>query len=159
MADYWYNNYIVESHMLNQGKKNSLQKIFFNQAFLSLVGLIIIVLIGFPYAKSAVKQYKINQEISNFKKEIASLQNKSQDLKKIVAYLDSDQFAEEQARLNLNLKKSGEELTIIKTVDSGLSLASSSDYNQIYDIPGYKKAEPVKEFSNPKKWLNYFFRM
>lgn len=144
--------------MVNRGKKSNFKGIFFNQKFLSLIGLAVIILISFPFAKNAIKQYRINKEISDFKKEIASLQDKSADLKKFVAYLDSDQFAEEQARLNLNLKKSGEELTVIKTPADSPGSASSSNGNLIFNIPGYNKEEPDQELSNPRKWLSYFFK-
>lgn len=145
--------------MVNRGKKNNFKKIFFKQKFLTLVGLIAILLISFPFAKNLIKQYRINKEITDFKKEIADLQDKSVDLKNFVSYLESDQFAEEQARLNLNLKKPGEELTVIKTATAGPALAISSNQgNPIFNIPGYKKEEPRQEVSNPGKWLNYFFK-
>lgn len=141
--------------MVNRGKKNNLKKIFFNQNFLTLVGLTVIILISFPFAKNAIKQHKINQEISDFKKEIVNLQNKSSDLKNFVSSLESDQFVEEYARLNLNLKKPGEEKTVIKIDADGF--ASTSESDQIFNIPGRKKTESVPEPPNPKKWLNYFF--
>jgi cell division protein FtsB len=142
--------------MVYKVKKYNFKRIFFNQAFLSLIGLILIVLISFPFAKNAIKQHKINQEIDDYKRQISSLQNKSLDLKKFVSYLESDQFAEEQARLSLNLKKSGEELTVIKSMPG--DLASTSGTDQIFDIPGYGKDQPKPEVSNPRKWLNYFFK-
>lgn len=144
--------------MVTKGKKNKLERIFFNPKFLTLIGLIVIILISFPFAKNAAKQYKINQEISDYKKEIAGLQNKGKDLKNFVSYLESDQFTEEQARLKLNLKKPGEVVTIIKTDGSGPQLASSSEGDPIFNIPGREKAEPSSEPSNPRKWLNYFFK-
>ncbi|MDO8668029.1 MAG: septum formation initiator family protein [bacterium] len=145
--------------MIKKGKSNNFEKIFFNQKFLALIGLIVIILISFPFAKNSIKQYKINKEISDFKKEISALQSKNADLKNFVSYLESDQFAEEQARLNLNLKKPGEEKTVIKpAVGEAKVLASSTEGDQIFNIPGRKKAEPQPEVPNPKKWLNYFFR-
>lgn len=141
--------------MANRGKKNNLEKIFFNQNFLTLVGLTVIVLISFPFAKNAIKQHKINQEISDFKKEIVNLQNKSVNLKNFVSSLESDQFVEEYARLNLNLKKPGEEKTVIKTDAAGANPAAS---DPIFNIPGRAKPATSPEISNPKKWLNYFFR-
>lgn len=159
LADYWYNNIvIIKYYMVNKGKKNNFERIFFNQKFLTLVGLIAVILISLPFAKNAVKRHKINKEISDFKEEIADLRNKSADLKNFVFYLASDQFAEEQARLNLNLKKPGEELTVVKPGAGGLSLASSSEGDSIFNIPGRKKEELRPEPSNPRKWLNYFFK-
>ena len=143
--------------MINRRKNNYFEKIFFNQKFLTLLGLIIIILISFPFAKNALKQYRINKEISELKKEISELQNKNVDLKNFVSYLESDQFAEEQARLSLGLKKPGEELTIIKTGIDDNSVSTSSG-STIFNIPGYEKTEPEAKASNPKKWLYYFFK-
>lgn len=143
--------------MINRKKNNYFEKIFFNQKILALVGLIAIVLISFPFAKNAFKQYRINKEINELKKEISDLQNKNVDLKNFVAYLESDQFAEEQARLNLGLKKPGEELTVIKSA-AGDTAAGTSSGATIFNIPGYKKIKPEAKRPNPVKWLNYFFK-
>ena len=117
--------------MVNRGRKNVFEKIFFNQKFIALIGLLAIVLISFPLVKNALKQYRVNKEISGLKKEFNDLQNKVVDLKNFVSYLQSDQFVEEQARLNLNLKKAGEELTVIKSViNSG---QASSSGNSIFN--------------------------
>jgi len=143
--------------MINRRKNNYFKKIFFNQKFLTLLGLIVIILISFPFAKNALKQYRVNREINEFKKEIINLQNKNADLKNFVSYLESDQFAEEQARLNLGLKKPGEELTVIKTAAGNASVSTSSGAT-IFNIPGYEKTKPEVKKSNPRKWLNYFFK-
>lgn len=144
--------------MAHKLKQSNFKKIIFSQNFLTFIGLAVIILISFPFCKNFIKQYKINKEIADFKKEISELQNKNSDLKNFVAYLESDQFAEEQARLSLGLKKPGEELTIIKTADKILASSSPSVGNPIFNIPGYKKEEVRQEINNPKKWLKYFFK-
>ena len=144
---------------INRNKKFNFEKLFFNQKFLSLLGLIVIVIISFPFAKNEIKRYRINKEIEGLKKEISDMQSKGADLKKFVSYLESDQFAEEQARLNLGLKKSGEELTVIKNEPRDLALASSVQAgSQIFNIPGYQKDQPLAKTTNPAKWLNYFLK-
>lgn len=148
LASYWYNSIV---YMKVKRQNNYFEKIFFNQKFLTLLGLAAVILISFPLAKNKLKQYRINREVSGLKKEIAALENKNEDLKNFVAYLESDQFAEEQARLNLGLKKPGEELTVIKPVGAASSAVP------IFNIPGYTKIKPEVKTSNPKKWLNYFF--
>ncbi len=142
--------------MIDRRKNNYFKKIFFNQKFLTLLGLIVIILISFPFVKNTLKQYRINKEISELKKEIFDLQSKNVDLKNFVSYLESDQFAEEQARLNLGLKKPGEELTVVKT-SAGDILAGTSSGATIFNIPGYEKIKPETKMINPRKWLNYFF--
>src|SRR3972149_3023939 len=127
--------------MVYRGKKRNFKGILFGPKLLSLVGLAVIILISFPLAKNAVKQYRINKEINGLKEEIALSQNKGADLKNLIADLNSYQYIEEQARLNFNLKKPGEELIVITNNGSAQSLASSSEDGIIFDIPGYRKAE------------------
>jgi cell division protein FtsB len=144
--------------MVNRSKKNKFTRIFANDKFLTLVGLVAIILISFPFAKNALKQYRLNNEINGFRKEIVDLQNKNSEFKKAISYLGSDQFAEEQARLNLNLKKPGEELTIIKNGAADLSQTSTAAGNSIFNFPGYNQENRLIEPSNREKWFNYFFK-
>lgn len=121
-------------------------KIIYNPKFLAFLGLLIIVLISIPLAKKMSKRYAIDEEIRGLETEIQELGEKNKDLKELMTYLESDQFAEEQARLNFNLKKPGEEVVVIqkspgeKTEAEKLSLS-----------------EEKKNRSNPEKWLAYFF--
>jgi len=143
--------------MINRRKNNYFEKIFFNQKFLALLGLIIIILISFPFVKNTLKQYRINKEIDELKQEISDLENKNVDLKNFVSYLESDQFAEEQARLNLGLKKPGEEVMVIKTENDKTSTSASTSAT-MFNISGYGKAKPEVKQSNPEKWFNYFLK-
>lgn len=124
---------------------------------MALLGFVLIILISFPFAKNALKQKRINSEIDGLKKEIATLQNKNVDLKKFVSYLESDQFAEEQARLNLGMKKSGEDVIVIKRAAEN-DISASSSPGTIFNIHGHEKSKPQAQISNPKKWLRYFFK-
>lgn len=121
-------------------------RIIYHPKFLALLGLLIIVLISVPLAKKVSKRYAIDEEVRGLETEISELGEKNKDLKKLMTYLESDQFAEEQARLNFNLKKPGEEVVVIqKSPDQGAeaeNLASSQE---------------KKNRSNPEKWLAYFF--
>lgn len=106
------------------------------------------------FAPSVIKmntqQSKIDKEISSLKAEIAAAEGKNSDLKKMIDYLESDAFLDEQARLNFNLKKNGEKIAVVKTGDGELSLfqpSSSSD----------PKAEEKKR-NNYQKWIDYFFK-
>lgn len=142
---------------MKRSGENVFKKIFFSQKFIALAGLAVVVLIGLPLAKNAAKQYRINKEISGLKKEINGLENKNVDLQNFVSYLRSDQFAEEQARLNLNLKKTGEELTVIKFSADSPARSSLTDGNPIFNIPGYNRGKNKPDDPNPKKWIDYFF--
>lgn len=133
--------------MIKKENKNLISKILYSQKFLALIGLILIVLISFPLAKSVSKRYQIDKEIKDLDKEISDVEAKNRDLKQLINYLESDQFVEEKARLNLGLKKQGENVVVIK--ETALANASST--------LAENKEGFLKNFSNTKKWWNYFF--
>ena len=124
-----------------------INKIIYNQKFLAFLGLVIVILISFPLARTVSQRYKIDQEIESLGLEISELENNNQDLSKLISYLESDQFVEEQARLNLGLKKKGEDVLVIK------------DPAELNKVSGVSDADNLnsKDLSNPQKWFNYFF--
>jgi len=126
-------------------KENFFHKIIFNNIFLSIIGLIVIVAISIPLAKNVSKQYEINNEVQNLKNEISDIEKKNSSLKDMLVYLESDQFAEEQARINLNYKKVGESLYVITDENKSENIKLSLELNK------------NKKTNNPIKWLNHFF--
>ena len=138
-------------------KENRINKIIFSQVFITILGLLIIVVISIPLAKNVSKQYEINNEIKELEKEINSLEGKNENLKNMIEYLESDEFIDEQARLNLNLKKSGEEVVVINYKDKEDNNSENSEINP-YKIKGLEFKEKKKKEINPTKWVEYFFK-
>ncbi len=141
-------------------KKIFIQDIIFSSISLTLIGLLVIILISIPLIKNIRKQINENRGISALNQEIKDLEKRNTELKGLINYLSSDQFAEEQARLNLNYKKEGEQVTIIKEKDS---LGDSSrqmeaeNLKSIYNIKGLKTEDQISKKNNIKKWINYFW--
>lgn len=143
--------------MIFRRKKESLiKKIFSHKIFISLIGLAIIIFISIPMAKNVSKRYTINQEIKKLQEEIKEMEKKNQELSKLAEYLESDQFIAEQARLNLNYKKEGEEMIVIKDKENAGKEGALATQNSPYDIKG-KNDEIKKPISNPRQWWEYFF--
>jgi len=132
--------------MIRREKKNLVLKILYDQRFLALVGLAIIILISFPLAKNISRRYKLNKEIQGLGKEISDLETRNKDLKQLISYLESDQFVEEKARLDLGLKKEGESVVVIQENPADASKASNEEN---------AKKENLTNFD---KWWNYFFK-
>ncbi len=131
--------------MWKERKKKNILSIFLSSPlFLSLVLLGLLAVIVFPLYKNMSSRYRIDGEINDLKKEITLLETSNQDLKKLLSYLQSDQFAEEEARLNFGMKKEGEEVVVIKEDDT-LSIVNSVTDDTEIDMP------------NPAKWLKYFW--
>lgn len=143
--------------MIYKKRKNNriLKNILNKQTAISFLGLFIIVLISVPLAKNISKQYEINNEIEQLQTEINQLEGKNENLKELISFLESDQFVDEEARKNLNFKKPGEEVVVIKdklTESEPSSMELNSKYMVNQPTP-YKKKDPA----NPEKWLEYFF--
>ncbi len=122
---------------------NFIYSLFSSQRFLALVGLVFLLLIIFPLAKTYTQRRLVEKEIEDVKKEISEFESTNKELKEMITYLESDQSLEEQARLNLNLKKPGEKVIVI----DNSKIASSTD--------GINKTTTSK--NNFEKWWNYFF--
>lgn len=96
-----------------------------------------------PLLRNWRQKSLIEKEISGFKKEISARESGNKKLREMVAYFESDASLEETARLNLGMKKPGENVVVIKEEIS----TSSQEEIALTD----------KKESNYIKWFNYFF--
>lgn len=128
--------------------KHPLRFIYSPKLF-ALLGVIILVAISVPLARSLKQKSKVEKEVNNIKEEIRQFRSKNKDLDKLVEYLKSDQFIEEKARVNFDMKKKGEKVVVVKE-EGKVAGASTSSEDKRGDTTS-------KNSSNPQKWLSYFF--
>ncbi len=119
------------------------------EIILFAAGLLVLALISMPLAKNYNRRKSIDKQIAAIEEEIKKTENKNTDLQKLIDYFRSDQFVEEQARLNLNMKKPGESVAIVSPDDSIAASRQTSG-------SGTGPAEPAA--ANPHRWLKYFFK-
>ncbi len=131
------------------------QRSFWRSKILALIMLALIILILFPLTKKINQQKMLAKEIKELETETERIGGKNKDLSELLNYLESDSFTEKEARLNLDLKKPGEKVVIIKDSNPGATSAQSS--SSVFNIPGLDKTTAAAK-SNPRKWLEYFFR-
>lgn len=134
---------------MGKKKPNIFIRIFFNPKVFALGLLALLVAISIPISKNISKRYTIDQEIKDLEKEIEELEAGNRNLKKMIDYLESDQFAEEQARLKLGLKKPGEEVVVIDEEEHNGPASNGGE------VTG---GEENDDFSNPVLWWRYFFQ-
>lgn len=132
---------------MRKNKTNIIVRLLFNAKTFALVLLAVVVALSIPISKNISKHYVVDQEILDLQSEINEMEASNKNFKKIIDYLESDQFVEEQARLSLGLKKPGEEVVVIKS--SGI-VAGASDRRE--EIVQEEKDEP-----NHIRWWKYFF--
>jgi len=122
-------------------KNFSWKKIITSQLVLIII-IVIFFTLSFSLAKTYFKEHKVNLEIASLENEIQKLEKENLDITGLLAYLQSDEFVEKEARLNMGLKRPGEELIVIKENKT----TSSNDDVALRD----------ENLTNPKKWWRYF---
>lgn len=132
-------NYVQKGRIKGQRKRFLKQFLFF---FLILFFLS---LLAVPYFKNYQKRKDLENEISKIQEEIYQYEKMNEELKDFLKYLESDQAIVEKARVNLGLQKEGENVVVIKRK------------NIENDLIENDKESVKPEFSNFKKWFNYFF--
>lgn len=133
----------VLSADLDYHRPNFFYRLVTSQRFLAIIGLIFLVVIIFPLARTYSQRRLVEQEIAGVQNQISDYEQQNQQLQELLTYIQSDQSLEEQARLNLNLKKPGEAVVVVedqKTASTAVgTVATGSAANNLI------------------KWWRYFF--
>jgi cell division protein FtsL len=141
---------LIKNKMIRKKNKSKfLTGLFLTPYFFTLVCLILLAVIVLPVYQNARQRFGVNNQIAALQKQITSLESSNDDLTKLETYLQSDQFAEKEARENLGLKMPGEKVAVIENSDSNAAGPLQSGITGDYGS-GQKK-------TNPEEWLNYFF--
>ena len=129
---------------LSKGQKN--KKKFFIR-FFPLIGGVILIFILINFFSGWQKRQTIDQDISGMQNEIINLQEGNTKLKKLIEYFNSTAYIEEKARLDLGLKKAGENVVLVDQQNQDLNLAAN----------GAIDSGENQNIINPIKWWRYFF--
>lgn len=109
--------------------------------------LIATVLIAVSYARAYYQDYKVRQQISALEHEVLNLQRKKLVSLDLLKQAGTEQFLEEKAKTELNLKKPDEQVLVIPDIKP-----------EIPQTPLVSTTSTVDErpLSNPLKWWYYF---
>ncbi len=120
-------------------------KFFYSRWFLLAIVLIII-LVGFSYARTYYREYQVKQEIARLQNEVQRLEAKKIETLKILEYVKSPAFVEDKARTELNMVKPGEKVMFLSTNTDEFGV-------------GQENGDDVKldNTPNPVRWWRYFF--
>ncbi|PIR07367.1 MAG: hypothetical protein COV55_00070 [Candidatus Komeilibacteria bacterium CG11_big_fil_rev_8_21_14_0_20_36_20] len=124
---------------VSQSSRGLKGKIFNSNLF--IIALLLLLIFSFvKVTKGVLLRYKINQEISHLEEQLGDLQSKTENMQKLITYLETDEYIEKEARLKLNLSKPGEKQINLSNIQEGEDGAEEKDYS-----------------SNITKWFKYFF--
>ena len=97
--------------------------------------------------RELINGHLVRQQVADLRRQVTTEQQRQQQLKDLIDYLNSPTFQEQEARLKLGLKKSDERVVIIPPTngdDKADSLSASSP-------------SQGTEKSRPARWWDYFF--
>jgi len=120
-----------------------MQRFFSSRLFLILL-FIAAFLVALSYARAYYQDYAIRQEIKQLEQEVQNLQHKKLESFELLKYVSSDEYVEEKARVEFNLKKPGEHVIAIPEEFAFADDISESS-SDILDEP----------LNNPTKWWYY----
>ena len=111
-----------------------------------VAGLAAVIFLGAAAGKETYRKYQIQKEISSLQQEARKVEERNQELRRLIEYCQTDVYKELEAKKKLGLQKEGEKVVIIKP--SPESYINEIDNDNLED----------QEISNLGKWWKYFFR-
>jgi cell division protein FtsB len=115
-----------------------------------LAGFFAVIALFFFLAKEFYKKRQIQSEINKLQEEAQRISKKSLEIQDKIAYFESKDYQEREAKDKLNLRSPDENVIVIKP---GLAEEQFITNENIQSVP-----EPTDRISNQKKWWNYFFK-
>lgn len=115
----------------------------FRRWWIIVIGIVLIGLFGYGSVRSYVRNYAIQKEIDALQMKQESLEQDRSQLSALLSEIQSDSFAQAQAREQFGLRLPGEKTIVIQREESALDLS---------DNQSEKGA-----LSNPERWWRYFF--
>lgn len=104
--------------------------------------------------KVVYRSYDTIRDITKLKDEVESLQSQQKKLEKFRTFIQTDFFAEKEARLKLGMQKAGEHVVVVPpyagSSENEEDAPPSSGPLTISDVPEEKK-------KNTALWWDYFF--
>lgn len=125
-------------------QRSSLRGFFQSRLFLVLTTLVLF-LITFSYIRAYYEDYQVRQKIKELQDQVQSLEGKKLESLHILQYVNSENFIEDKARTELNLKKPGENVVFV----DGVTSVSTTK-------PVLEDTVDEPHLSNPLKWWYYF---
>lgn len=112
------------------------------------VGLALAIYILFSYLQNIYRAHQVDSQIEKLRSELVAITDENNQLKRSLEYLKTPAFREKSSKEQLNLKRAGEEVIVLKRADgtdpsTGAARAATS--LQPNRLPG------------PQAWLYYFF--
>lgn len=124
-----------------------------NSKIVIVAGIVLIAVFSVAASKEFIKKHQLDREISNLQNEIDRLKVEQDEFLSLIDSYNSEEFIEQEARMNFNYKKRGEKVVVIRTDKDG----NSSINNNLSEKYNSQNSDQSGKTGNFKLWWNYFF--
>jgi cell division protein FtsB len=115
-----------------------------------ICGFFILAAVSFFLAKEYYRKKQIQNEIQKLEQEAAKIDRDNLEIQDKIAYLESRDYQEREAKDKLNLQNPGENVVVIKPGVAKEPVPQVENENLTQPMP--------PNVSNPQKWWRYFFK-
>lgn len=126
------------------------KKIIISSIFV-LTGLAIAVAVSFKASREVGRNNKIEEEIASLQREAEKIRKDNQNLEDRIAYFETHEFQEREAKEKLNFQKEGEKVVVVRP-------SPFQEANQETPAKNIKSLQSEDELANYMKWWNHFFK-
>lgn len=124
--------------------------LFTTRGFTVLLGLGIIV-IGVSLTKEIIRKVEIHRQITQLEQQISDLEAHNGQLNDMMAYFNSSNFQEKQAKTKLGLAEPGETMVVLPQADTTTANQAAADTVAVATSQALN--QPIY-----LKWQHYFFK-
>lgn len=140
---------------MNKPASQTIARLFHARWFY-VVNILLICLVSFSFVREMVRSRDIAKQIQMLQNQSESLQTQHLAIGELKNAVQTETFAESEARLKLGLKKPGESLVILKNEKTkGVQINESNANREMGAIEENKPSQ--KSLANSTKWWYYFF--
>ncbi len=108
------------------------------------VEAVILILIAIALTKQVTQRYAIDRDVARLKQEYQELEKSKGDLEQLIAYFQTDEFKEEEARTKLGLSRPGESVVVLPGTSIEVQRTNQD-------------GQSVSSTDNPHRWWSLFF--
>ncbi|MEK7636773.1 MAG: septum formation initiator family protein [Patescibacteria group bacterium] len=118
--------------------------------WLVLISGVLFITFSVAIVRELLNGQQVRQQVRRLQDQVAGEQRRQQQLQDLIDYLGSPTFQEQEARLKLGLKKSGEQVIVVPSASSPTTGSAADAARLPTDATG-------RPLSHPQRWWQYFF--
>ena len=112
--------------MTKKKNKKNLISSFLTSTWVFVFILVLLLVFSVSLIREVMRKIEIQRQIAALEEKIDSLENDNKQLESLIAYLQTDDFIEEEARKKLSLKKPGEKVIAVPELEESSDSSNAS---------------------------------